>query len=71
MGSSSAFLLGVSMIPRAEIAMIVMEKGLSMGRDIVPPELFGAMVLVTLVTSTLFPILIGWGLDRRPTRTGE
>lgn len=71
MGSSSAFLLGVSMVPRAEIAMIVMERGLGMGRDMVSPDLFGAMVLVTLVTSTFFPVIIGWGIDRAPIGESE
>lgn len=63
-GPPSAFLLGMSMVPRAEIAMIVMERGLNPGHDLVAPELFGAMVLVTLLTSTLLPILMGWGLEK-------
>jgi Kef-type K+ transport system membrane component KefB len=65
MGGSSALLLGVSMVPRAEISMIVMERGLTMGEGIVSPALFGAMVLVTLLTSTLFPVLMSWGLGRQ------
>ncbi len=45
--------------------MIVMERGLTMGGGIVSPALFGAMVLVTLLTSTLFPVLMSWGLGRQ------
>mgnify|MGYP006293181933 CR=1 FL=1 len=71
LGAAPALLLGVSMVPRAEISMIVMERGLAAGGDIVSPRLFGAMVLVTLVTSTVFPILTGWGLDRSIEARGK
>ena len=66
LSAGSALLLGVSMIPRAEIAMIVMERGLARGEGLVDPALFGAMVLVTLVTCLMSPALVGWGLSRNP-----
>jgi hypothetical protein len=43
------------MIPRAEIAMIIMQKGLGLGDWAVPPGLFGGMVLVSLVTCLAVP----------------
>jgi Kef-type K+ transport system membrane component KefB len=64
--TGSALLLGVSMIPRAEIAMIVMERGMAEGEGLVDPGLFGAMVLVALVTCLISPALVGWGLSRNP-----
>jgi Kef-type K+ transport system membrane component KefB len=64
--TGSALLLGVSMIPRAEIAMIVMERGMAEGEGLVDPGLFGAMVLVALVTCLVSPALVGWGLSRNP-----
>lgn len=54
----SALLIGISMIPRAEIALIVMQKGRQMGSKFVPPEVFSAMILVCMVTCTLAPFIL-------------
>ncbi|MGF1540462.1 MAG: cation:proton antiporter [Pleurocapsa sp.] len=69
-----ATLIGVSMIPRAEISTIVMQKGLSLGDWAVPPHAFAAMVVVSAVTSTLVPILLrsllqGW--SQKPKLTNN
>lgn len=61
----SAFLLGLSMIPRAEIAMVIMYQGHHLGEWAVSSELFGAMVLVSAATCliaplTLYPLLSRW-----------
>jgi hypothetical protein len=48
----------MSMIPRAEIAMIIMQKGLSLGDWAVPHELFGGMILVSLLSCLVVPILL-------------
>ena len=53
-----AVLIGLSMIPRAEIAMIIMQKGHSLGDWAVPAEIFGGTVLVSLVTCTAIPIAL-------------
>jgi Kef-type K+ transport system membrane component KefB len=63
-----AALLGVSMIPRAEIAMIVMQQGAMLGATAVPPRLFSAMVVVSLLTCLVGPIAIRAGLRRPATR---
>lgn len=61
-GFTGAAVTGISMIPRAEIAMIVMEKGFELGKDIVPQELFSAMVIVvagtTLMTPAVLPLFV-------------
>ena len=62
----AALLLGVSMIPRAEIAMIIMQHGRSLGDWAVPPELFGAIIVITLVTSLFVPVLVARLLQRYP-----
>lgn len=49
-GTTGALLLGVSMVPRAEICMIIMQKGLELGDRAVPDNLFSGMVLVSVVT---------------------
>lgn len=66
MGPGAALLLGVSMVPRAEIALVVMERGLALGPWAVPQELFGAMVLVCAATCLVTPILLKLMLRRPP-----
>jgi Kef-type K+ transport system membrane component KefB len=53
-----AFLLGISMIPRAEIAMVVVYQCHLLGKDVIPDRLFGAMVAVSVITSILAPIAL-------------
>jgi Kef-type K+ transport system membrane component KefB len=53
-----AALLGVSMVPRAEIAMIIMQHGLLLGAWAVSERLFAAMVVVSLATCLATPIVI-------------
>jgi len=57
-GPRGAVLIGLSMIPRAEIAMIIMQKGRSLGAWAVPSGLFGAMVLVSLATCLAVPVVL-------------
>ncbi len=57
-GAGGALLLGISMVPRAEVAMIVMQKGLNMGSWAVPQNLYSGMVVVTAVTCIFTPILV-------------
>lgn len=55
---ASSWLLAVSMIPRAEIAMIVMDQGRQLGPWAVPPEVYTGMILVCAVTSTIAPLIL-------------
>jgi len=57
--SRRGWLIGISMVPRAEIAMIIMLQGARMGADYVPPELLGAMSLVVVATALLVPLWLG------------
>lgn len=68
-GAASALVVGVSTVPRAEIAMIVMERGLSLGEWAVPAELYGAMVFVALCTCLLTPPVVRYLLLRQRRRT--
>jgi Kef-type K+ transport system membrane component KefB len=56
------FLIGVSMVPRAEIFLIVMLHGLAIG--LVPQSLYSACVLVSLATCIVGPILVARILAR-------
>ncbi len=57
-GGRGAALVGLSMVPRAEITMIVMEKGRTLGNAFVPPAVFGGMVLVVMATCLTVPLAV-------------
>lgn len=68
-GWISFWLIGVSMIPRAEIAMIIMKHGRNLGDWAVSSEVFTAMVFVSVLTCIVAPILIRkiltkWQIER-------
>lgn len=65
-GVPGAALIGISMIPRAEIAMVIMHQGRRLGPDVVPPSVYAAMVVVSALTCLLAPLLLGPLLDRWP-----
>jgi Kef-type K+ transport system membrane component KefB len=64
MGMKDAALVGVSMVPRAEIAMVIASGGAALGEWAVPPEAFGAVVVVAIVTSLLAPPILRFMLQR-------
>ena len=57
-GAAGATLIGVSMVPRAEITMIIVERGQQLGDWAVPAELYAAFVLVSAVTCLLAPVTL-------------
>lgn len=65
-GASGATLLAISMVPRAEIAMVVMDQG----RTLLDGNgwLYSAMVMITAVTSLGAPLALGPLLKRWPQR---
>jgi len=65
-GGPSALLIGASMVPRAEIAMVIMERGAALGEWAVPPPVFSAMVLVSIVTCIASPLTVRSLLQRWP-----
>jgi Kef-type K+ transport system membrane component KefB len=67
--ATGALILGVSMIPRAEIAMIIMHHGRNLGNQIVPDELYAGMVLVTAGSCIFAPWLLRYLLSRWPQTT--
>jgi len=69
-GLAGATVLGVSVVPRAEITMVIMERGRALGDWAVPPRIYGGAILVTLVTCLVFPVLTRWLLDRWPEAKG-
>ena len=67
-GWAGAGLIGVSMVPRAEIAMIIMQQGYKLGEWAVPPEAFAGMVLVSAVTCIVTPLVAFSMLRRWPQK---
>jgi Kef-type K+ transport system membrane component KefB len=68
---TGAALIGVSMVPRAEITTIVMRQGLELGNWAVSEKLFAAMVVVSAATSMLTPIALRSLLHKWPQKQGE
>ncbi|MEX0386859.1 cation:proton antiporter [Spiribacter onubensis] len=67
----SALVIGMSMVPRAEIAMVVVDQAGRYGDDVVPPALYGAMTLVTLVTCAVTPSAVQHMLKGGSTGRGQ
>lgn len=54
----SALLLSISMIPRAEIAMVIMERGRQLGDWAVSPQIFTSMIIVSAITCIVSPLFL-------------
>lgn len=68
---SSGMLIGASMIPRAEIFLIVMLQGLSLGPWAVPSELYTAAVLTSIATCLLGPVIVSRALPHAKLRKAK
>ena len=55
---SGLLLAGVSMIPRAEVSMIIIQKGRSFEGFGITDQIFGRMIFVGLVTCLIVPIVL-------------
>ena len=55
---ADALLLGISMIPRAEISLIIMHQCRQFGDDLISEEVFAGMVLLSVATSIMAPIML-------------
>ncbi|MGC3872520.1 cation:proton antiporter [Halomonas sp. GXIMD04776] len=60
----SAWLIAVSMVPRAEIAMVIVHQAYQLGPWAIDAELYGAMAVVALATCLFTPLLLGRLLAR-------
>jgi len=57
-GRQTGWLIGASMVPRAEIFVIVMAPGVLLGAWSVPPELYTASVLAAVATCILGSVMV-------------
>jgi Kef-type K+ transport system membrane component KefB len=58
MKKREAALLGLSMVPRAEIAMVIVFQCRQLGGGLVSDEVFSAMVLLSVMTSIFAPLVL-------------
>ncbi|RDC72334.1 cation:proton antiporter [Rhodovulum sp. 12E13] len=70
-GATGAALIGVSMVPRAEITMIIMERGQRLGDWAVPDDLYAAFVLVSAITCLVAPVSLEVMFRRWPAQIGR
>lgn len=66
LGRRYGLLIGFSMVPRAEIFLVVMFFGLSLGAWAVPQVLYNAAVLASIATCIVGPAVVGWMLRGAP-----
>lgn len=69
-GRRIGLLIGASMVPRAEIFLIVMAQGLALGAWAVPPELYAASVLAAVATCVAGPLAVSWLLGHQRRQAG-
>jgi len=62
-----ALLLGVSMVPRAEIALVIIHQFHELDTDIISEEVFAGLVFVSIVTSITAPLMLRWIIQRKTT----
>jgi Kef-type K+ transport system membrane component KefB len=67
-GRLEAVTLGVSMVPRAEIAMLIMHRGRDLGDWAVPPSTYAGMVLVSAATCVGAPVVLRHLLREKASR---
>ncbi|MDA8620680.1 cation:proton antiporter [Planctomycetota bacterium] len=56
--ASSALVLGVSMVPRAEIGLLIVERGHRLGAWAVPDQIYAAVVAVGAATCLIAPVVL-------------
>ncbi len=67
----SAVLIGVSMVPRAEIAMVIAQTAVTMGAWALPADAYGAIVLVCAATCLVTPVVVNQLLSKWPQGTAQ
>jgi Kef-type K+ transport system membrane component KefB len=60
----ASVLLAISMIPHAEITMIVAAKGMTLGENTMTDSVFSAIVFMVVVTSIATPLMLAPLIDR-------
>lgn len=64
--AAGALTLGVSMVPRAEIGLLIVERGHQLGSWAVPDEAYAVVVTVGAATCLISPLVLARLLNRKP-----
>ena len=65
-GLAGATLIGISMVPRAEIAMVIAQQGRDLGDWAMPPEVYSSLAMISIVTCIISPFGIRWIIRKFP-----
>jgi Kef-type K+ transport system membrane component KefB len=63
-GTSAGLLIGTTIMPRAEITLVIMQRGHALGQWAVPSHVYSAMIVVSAVTCLLAPVTVRSLLQR-------
>lgn len=58
LGSTGALVLGLSLVPRAEITLVIAQRGLELGPWALPSTIFAQVVLVSAATVLIVPLVL-------------
>lgn len=70
-GGPAGLLIGFSMVPRAEIALVIMTRGRELGDWAVPSHIYSAMVIACAATCLLAPLVVRRLLLRWPPQKAD
>lgn len=65
-GYAGATLIGISMVPRAEIAMVIAQQGSDLGDWAMPAEVYSSLAMISVVTCFISPLGIRWIIRKFP-----
>jgi Kef-type K+ transport system membrane component KefB len=65
-GLAGATLIGISMVPRAEIAMVIAQQGNDLGDWAMPAEAYASLAMISVVTCLISPLGIRWIIRKYP-----
>ena len=69
-GSAGAALIGISMVPRAEIAMVIARQGSELGDWAMPAEAYSSLAMISVVTCLFAPLGMRWIIRKYPRSLG-
>jgi len=70
-GPAGAAAIGLSMVPRAEIAMVILLEARHLGDWAMPSDIYNAMVFVSAATCLTIPFAVRFVLQRWPSADGS
>ncbi len=64
LGSTGALIIGISMVPRAEITMLIMQRAHENSNGVISDNTYSAMILVSAITCVAVPFLLRPGIRK-------